>query len=100
MVQMNVKGTPQTLRPLSEDGVWLCARLQPLAFLQWRMLTVRSDDSEHKYSSSPLDWITLDTSIAYWLHPRTSVSTHAGRRWRACSRLLWREEQPPPPAQP
>ena len=44
------------------------------ARLQWRMLTVRSDDSEHKYSSTPLDWVTLDTSIAYWLHPRTSVS--------------------------
>lgn len=45
----------------------------PLASLQWRMLTVRSDDSEHKYSSTPLDWVTLDTNIAYWLHPRTSV---------------------------
>ncbi|XP_073761693.1 protein O-mannosyl-transferase 1 isoform X2 [Callorhinus ursinus] len=44
--------------------------------LQWRMLTVRSDDSEHKYSSSPLDWVTLDTSIAYWLHPRTSAQIH------------------------
>lgn len=39
------------------------------------MLTVRSDDSEHKYSSTPLDWVMLDTNIAYWLHPRTSVST-------------------------
>ncbi|XP_044776631.1 protein O-mannosyl-transferase 1 isoform X3 [Neomonachus schauinslandi] len=46
------------------------------AVLKWRMLTVRSDDSEHKYSSSPLDWITLDTSIAYWLHPRTSAQIH------------------------
>ncbi|KAM9083562.1 protein O-mannosyl-transferase 1 isoform 3-T7 [Megaptera novaeangliae] len=44
--------------------------------LQWRMLTVRSDDSEHKYSSTPLDWVTLDTSIAYWLHPRTSAQIH------------------------
>lgn len=35
---------------------------------------MRSDDSEHKYSSTPLDWVTLDTNIAYWLHPRTSVS--------------------------
>lgn len=35
---------------------------------------MRSDDSEHKYSSTPLDWVTLDTSIAYWLHPKTSVS--------------------------
>lgn len=46
-----------------------------LCCLQWRMLTVRSDDSEHKYSSTPLDWVMLDTNIAYWLHPRTSVST-------------------------
>lgn len=46
-----------------------------LCGLQWRMLTVRSDDSEHKYSSTPLDWVMLDTNIAYWLHPRTSVST-------------------------
>ncbi|XP_037014427.2 protein O-mannosyl-transferase 1 isoform X2 [Artibeus jamaicensis] len=44
--------------------------------LQWRMLTVRSDDLEHKYSSAPLDWVTLDTSIAYWLHPRTSAQIH------------------------
>ncbi|XP_026370008.1 protein O-mannosyl-transferase 1 isoform X2 [Ursus americanus] len=44
--------------------------------LQWRMLTVKSDGSEHKYSSSPLDWVTLDTSIAYWLHPRTSAQIH------------------------
>ncbi|XP_064232913.1 protein O-mannosyl-transferase 1 isoform X1 [Aotus nancymaae] len=44
--------------------------------LQWRMLVLRSDDSEHKYSSSPLEWVTLDTSIAYWLHPRTSAQIH------------------------
>uniref|UniRef100_A0AC11CSX6 Protein O-mannosyltransferase 1 n=1 Tax=Ovis aries TaxID=9940 RepID=A0AC11CSX6_SHEEP len=44
--------------------------------LQWRMLTVRSDDSEHKYSSTPLDWVMLDTNIAYWLHPRTSAQIH------------------------
>lgn len=46
-----------------------------LCCLQWRMLTVRSDDSEHKYRPTPLDWVMLDTNIAYWLHPRTSVST-------------------------
>ncbi|KAK2502328.1 hypothetical protein MC885_003983, partial [Smutsia gigantea] len=46
--------------------------------LQWRVLSLRSDDSEHKYSSTPLDWVTLDTSIAYWLHPRTSVSAMLG----------------------
>ncbi|XP_065735602.1 protein O-mannosyl-transferase 1 isoform X3 [Phocoena phocoena] len=46
------------------------------AILKWRMLTVRSDDSEHKYSSTPLDWVMLDTNIAYWLHPRTSAQIH------------------------
>lgn len=44
--------------------------------LQWKMLTMRSDDSEHKYSSTPLDWVTLDTNIAYWLHPKTSAQIH------------------------
>ncbi|XP_062063327.1 protein O-mannosyl-transferase 1 isoform X3 [Lepus europaeus] len=44
--------------------------------LQWKMLALRSEDSEHKYSSSPLDWVTLDTNIAYWLHPRTSAQIH------------------------
>ncbi|XP_040819688.1 protein O-mannosyl-transferase 1 [Ochotona curzoniae] len=44
--------------------------------LQWRMLTLRSEDPEHKYSSSPLDWLTLDTSIAYWLHPTSSAQIH------------------------
>lgn len=63
---------------------------------------MKSDDSEHKYSSSPLDWVTLDTSIAYWLHPRTSVRRRAGRR--RAGRSLGaprggRGEQPLPPAQ-
>ncbi|XP_069465394.1 protein O-mannosyl-transferase 1 isoform X2 [Ambystoma mexicanum] len=40
--------------------------------LQWKMLTLKTEYTEHKYSSSPLDWITMDTSIAYWLHPKTS----------------------------
>ncbi|XP_037653344.1 protein O-mannosyl-transferase 1 isoform X2 [Choloepus didactylus] len=44
--------------------------------LQWRLLTLRSDDSEHKYSSTPLEWVTLDTNIVYWLHPRTSAQIH------------------------
>lgn len=85
----HVKGTPQPLgQAPSEDRIWLCVRLQPLAFLQWRMLTVKSDGSEHKYSSSPLDWVTLDTSIAYWLHPRTSVSGRSPKAplaWRAAA---------------
>ncbi|KAM6184051.1 protein O-mannosyl-transferase 1 isoform 1-T4 [Erethizon dorsatum] len=44
--------------------------------LQWRMLTLRGEDAEHKYSSTPLEWVTLDTNIAYWLHPRTSAQIH------------------------
>lgn len=44
--------------------------------LQWRVLSLRSDESEHKYSSTPLDWVTLDTNIAYWLHPKTSAQIH------------------------
>uniref|UniRef100_I3M3G5 Dolichyl-phosphate-mannose--protein mannosyltransferase n=2 Tax=Ictidomys tridecemlineatus TaxID=43179 RepID=I3M3G5_ICTTR len=44
--------------------------------LQWRMLTLRSEDSEHRYSSTPLQWVALDTSIAYWLHPTTSAQIH------------------------
>ncbi|XP_063792938.1 protein O-mannosyl-transferase 1 [Pseudophryne corroboree] len=41
--------------------------------LQWKILTMRSDSPEHKYSSSPLTWVTLDTSIAYWLHPKSTA---------------------------
>lgn len=45
------------------------------------MLTLKNEDLEHQYSSTPLEWLTLDTNIAYWLHPRTSVSKHVwGRR--------------------
>lgn len=41
---------------------------------QWKILTLKSEDTEHKYSSSALDWITMDTNIAYWLHPTSAVS--------------------------
>ncbi|XP_026862099.2 protein O-mannosyl-transferase 1 [Electrophorus electricus] len=44
--------------------------------LQWKMLTVRNEESEHKYSSLPLDWITMDTNIAYWLHPSSNAQIH------------------------
>ncbi|XP_030647311.1 LOW QUALITY PROTEIN: protein O-mannosyl-transferase 1 [Chanos chanos] len=44
--------------------------------LQWKMLTVRNEESEHKYSSSPLEWITMDTNIAYWLHPQSNAQIH------------------------
>ncbi|XP_078282058.1 protein O-mannosyl-transferase 1 isoform X4 [Rhinoraja longicauda] len=41
--------------------------------LQLRMLTLKNEETEHKYSSSPLDWINMDTNIAYWLHPSTNA---------------------------
>lgn len=47
-------------------------------FSQWKILTLKSEDTEHKYSSSALDWITMDTNIAYWLHPTSGVSSRVG----------------------
>lgn len=44
--------------------------------LQWKMLTVKQEDSEHKYSSSPLEWIGMETNIAYWLHSSTNAQIH------------------------
>uniref|UniRef100_A0A8C9Y1I4 Protein O-mannosyl-transferase 1 n=1 Tax=Sander lucioperca TaxID=283035 RepID=A0A8C9Y1I4_SANLU len=44
--------------------------------LQWKMLTVKLEDSEHKYSSSPLEWVTMETNIAYWLHSSTNAQIH------------------------
>uniref|UniRef100_A0A673BMQ0 Protein O-mannosyl-transferase 1 n=1 Tax=Sphaeramia orbicularis TaxID=375764 RepID=A0A673BMQ0_9TELE len=44
--------------------------------LQWKMLTVKQEDSEHKYSSVPLEWITLETNIAYWLHSSNNAQIH------------------------
>uniref|UniRef100_A0A669C001 Protein O-mannosyl-transferase 1 n=1 Tax=Oreochromis niloticus TaxID=8128 RepID=A0A669C001_ORENI len=44
--------------------------------LQWKMLTVKQEESEHKYSSSPLEWITMETNIAYWLHSSTNAQIH------------------------
>ncbi|CAI5794184.1 protein O-mannosyl-transferase 1 isoform X1 [Podarcis lilfordi] len=41
--------------------------------LQWKILTLKNEDTEHKYSSSPLEWITLDTNIAYWFHSTSGV---------------------------
>ncbi|XP_044519901.1 protein O-mannosyl-transferase 1 isoform X3 [Gracilinanus agilis] len=46
------------------------------AVLKWKMLTLRSEETEHKYSSSPLEWLMLETNVAYWLHPRTSAQIH------------------------
>ncbi|KAJ8381201.1 hypothetical protein SKAU_G00019790 [Synaphobranchus kaupii] len=44
--------------------------------LQWKMLSVKSELSEHKYSSSPLEWVVMDTNIAYWLHPSSNAQIH------------------------
>ncbi|XP_065428486.1 protein O-mannosyl-transferase 1 isoform X4 [Chrysemys picta bellii] len=44
--------------------------------LQWKILTLKNEDTEHKYSSSPLDWITMDTNIAYWFHPISGAQIH------------------------
>ncbi|XP_071622232.1 protein O-mannosyl-transferase 1 isoform X5 [Heliangelus exortis] len=44
--------------------------------LQWKILTLKNEETEHKYSSSPLDWITMDTNIAYWLHPTSGAQIH------------------------
>nr|XP_056716346.1 protein O-mannosyl-transferase 1 [Euleptes europaea] len=44
--------------------------------LQWKILTLKTEDTEHKYSSSPLDWITLDTNIAYWFHSTSGAQIH------------------------
>ncbi|KAM9117140.1 protein O-mannosyl-transferase 1 isoform 2-T4 [Pangshura tecta] len=44
--------------------------------LQWKILTLKNEDTEHKYSSSPLDWITMDTNIAYWFHPVSGAQIH------------------------
>ncbi|XP_029018976.1 protein O-mannosyl-transferase 1 isoform X2 [Betta splendens] len=44
--------------------------------LQWKMLTVKQENTEHKYSSAPLEWITMETNIAYWLHPNNNAQIH------------------------
>ncbi|XP_068617129.1 protein O-mannosyl-transferase 1 [Brachionichthys hirsutus] len=44
--------------------------------LQLKMLTMKQADSEHKYSSAPLEWITMETNIAYWLHSSTNAQIH------------------------
>ncbi|XP_032071035.1 LOW QUALITY PROTEIN: protein O-mannosyl-transferase 1-like [Thamnophis elegans] len=40
----------------------------------WKILTLKNEDIEHtKYSSSPLDWITLETNVAYRFHSSSGV---------------------------
>uniref|UniRef100_A0A8C9VVY9 Protein O-mannosyl-transferase 1 n=1 Tax=Scleropages formosus TaxID=113540 RepID=A0A8C9VVY9_SCLFO len=40
------------------------------------MLTMRNEETEHKYSSSPLEWVTMDTNIVYWIHPSSNAQIH------------------------
>lgn len=44
--------------------------------LQWKMLAVKQENSEHKYSSTPSEWLTMETNIAYWLHSSTNAQIH------------------------
>lgn len=44
--------------------------------LQWKMLTAKQENTEHKYSSTPSEWLTLETNIAYWLHSSTNAQIH------------------------
>ncbi|XP_042193224.1 protein O-mannosyl-transferase 1 isoform X1 [Callorhinchus milii] len=44
--------------------------------LQMKMLMLKNEETEHKYSSSPLEWINMDTNIAYWLHPSSNAQIH------------------------
>uniref|UniRef100_A0A8C4Z3D6 dolichyl-phosphate-mannose--protein mannosyltransferase n=1 Tax=Gadus morhua TaxID=8049 RepID=A0A8C4Z3D6_GADMO len=44
--------------------------------LQRKMLTVKQEESEHKYSSCPLEWISMTTNIVYWLHHSTNAQIH------------------------
>lgn len=43
---------------------------------------MKQEYSEHKYSSTPLEWITMDTNIAYWLHTSSNVTlTQSHTHW-------------------
>uniref|UniRef100_A0A8C6TB10 Protein O-mannosyl-transferase 1 n=1 Tax=Neogobius melanostomus TaxID=47308 RepID=A0A8C6TB10_9GOBI len=44
--------------------------------LQWKMLKAKQENTEHKYSSTPSEWLTLETNIAYWLHSSTNAQIH------------------------
>ncbi|KAM3868389.1 protein O-mannosyl-transferase 1 [Diretmus argenteus] len=56
-----------------DRNISFCAKFLEL---QWKMLTAKQEESEHKYSSSPLEWLTMETNIAYWLHPSTNAQIH------------------------
>ncbi|ELU05738.1 hypothetical protein CAPTEDRAFT_156082 [Capitella teleta] len=45
--------------------------------LQLKMLFWNADaEREHRYSSSPYDWPTLDRNIAYWMNAKTNAQIH------------------------
>ncbi|XP_028312223.1 protein O-mannosyl-transferase 1 isoform X2 [Gouania willdenowi] len=44
--------------------------------LQRKMLTVKQEETEHKYSSTPLEWITMETNIAYWMDKSSNAQIH------------------------
>uniref|UniRef100_A0A8C1D9H4 Protein O-mannosyl-transferase 1 n=1 Tax=Cyprinus carpio carpio TaxID=630221 RepID=A0A8C1D9H4_CYPCA len=66
-----------------QSGMWNVEEHRYGRIKQWsfyfrttfRMIYTKmsSSQSEHKYSSSPLEWITMDTNIAYWLHPSSNA---------------------------
>ncbi|KAG2469667.1 POMT1 transferase, partial [Polypterus senegalus] len=65
--QMDISKNLSFLAKFSELQASLC---------KWKMLTFKNEETEHKYSSSPLDWITMDTNVAYWLHPSSNAQIH------------------------
>ncbi|XP_074653935.1 protein O-mannosyl-transferase 1-like [Tubulanus polymorphus] len=45
--------------------------------LQIKMLTSKIDQQmEHKYSSDPTQWPTMDRNIAYWISPNSNAQIH------------------------
>lgn len=52
--------------------------------LQLKMVMIIEDpQSEHKYSSSPLDWPLMKRNVAYWLSDTSNVSS--GKIWH----VIW-----------
>ncbi|XP_061427635.1 protein O-mannosyl-transferase 1-like [Lethenteron reissneri] len=44
--------------------------------LQWKMLTFPVEEQEHRYISTPLQWLRMSSSIAYWMDPHTNAQIH------------------------
>ncbi|KAG9354442.1 hypothetical protein JZ751_001152 [Albula glossodonta] len=78
--QLEVVGD-KTYKGYQQSGVWNVeehryGRSQEQKEREWKMLSVKTEVSEHKYSSSPLEWIAMDSNIAYWLHPSSNAQIH------------------------